>query len=603
MAQRNEMMTDADLINAIQALEEKEPNDEMKELLKMMSDNRIISWEEAEQIMSCSNYNGPIKSSLPQQTRPTEPDNDTDVDWSIQQLQMDDPKLKQVNLNNMKRTPIPQVKRLLLAIKNNTHLEKIALANMGLYDNDCEPIFDVVASNTTLKSINLETNYLSGDFFARLFKAALINQTLEEVKAVNQGVTFATAAEKEIIDAVFENRGLTKVSINLRLPEGRHKIENAMIRNQEIRRILRRQAAAAAREVEEAKQKRNEEEISKPVTATKPTMQSRNAQPMKPAILGNASQLISVRKEPQHCKPVSTDGVTNILAKIPSTIIGNAANTSSSSLSSHTVENDSKKITSAVLEKELIADKQIKVSDVMNRISTINKALANATTPIQSSLPIVDSMKTATSKKTTLKRASTKTKTTDTATEAIPEKVKSMKTVPKKISLEQAIPEIELNTEEVLKNTATAKKSSLVARENSTPSAINQTAITPPISTFSTSISKLNSHVNQTTNNSAISEAETDSAVPIRKSYQYCDKKPIGLMMNTRSSSLVPPIFLAAEQKNGPVKRNFSIPSRKDSFKHEKIAAKFDEQKKTSLPSNPFNSPISVYSLKRESNS
>lgn len=38
----------------------------------------------------------------------------------------------------LQRTPIPQVKRLLSAIKNNTHLEKIALANMGLYDNDCE---------------------------------------------------------------------------------------------------------------------------------------------------------------------------------------------------------------------------------------------------------------------------------------------------------------------------------------------------------------------------------------------------------------------------------------------------------------------------------
>ncbi|EJW84329.1 hypothetical protein WUBG_04762 [Wuchereria bancrofti] len=194
MSQRNDMMTDADLMDAIQALGEQEQNDEVKELLKMMSDNRIISWEEAEQIMGCSTYKGPIKSSLPPQTRPMEPDNDTDVDWSIQQLQMDDPKLKQVNLNNMKRTPIPQLKRLLSAIKNNTHLEKIALANMGLYDNDCEaeqlyalqPIFDVVASNTTLKSINLETNYLSGDFFARLFKAALVNQTLEEVKAVNQ---------------------------------------------------------------------------------------------------------------------------------------------------------------------------------------------------------------------------------------------------------------------------------------------------------------------------------------------------------------------------------------------------------------------------------
>lgn len=49
-----------------------------------------------------------------------------------------------------------------------------------------------------------------------------------------KGVTFATVAEKEIIDAICENRALIKVSINLRLPEGRHKIENAMIRNGEI---------------------------------------------------------------------------------------------------------------------------------------------------------------------------------------------------------------------------------------------------------------------------------------------------------------------------------------------------------------------------------
>lgn len=96
----------------------------------------------------------------------------------------------------------------------------------------------------------METNYLSGDFFAKLFRAALKTQSIEEIKAVNQvfmklinfhilkGVSFSTTAEREIIDAVFENRGLTKISINLRLPEGRHKIEQATIRNQEIRTFL-----------------------------------------------------------------------------------------------------------------------------------------------------------------------------------------------------------------------------------------------------------------------------------------------------------------------------------------------------------------------------
>jgi tropomodulin len=49
-----------------------------------------------------------------------------------------------------------------------------------------QPLIEAVENNETLRVINLETNYISGDFFSRLFKAALKNQTLEEVKAVNQ---------------------------------------------------------------------------------------------------------------------------------------------------------------------------------------------------------------------------------------------------------------------------------------------------------------------------------------------------------------------------------------------------------------------------------
>uniref|UniRef100_F1LD45 Tropomodulin n=2 Tax=Ascaris suum TaxID=6253 RepID=F1LD45_ASCSU len=247
----------------------------------MMNENRMISWEEAEQILGGSSYNEPIKSSLPEQTRPTEPDNDTDVDDSIQKLLQNDPKLKEINLNNMKRTPIPQVKRLIAAIRDNTFLEKLSLANMGLYDSNVEPLIDVVEKNSTLKAVNLETNYLSGDFFAKLFQAALKNQTLEEVKAVNQGVTFSTTSEKEIIDAIFANRGIIKVSINLRLPEGRHKIENAMLRNGEIKRVLRRQAAQAAKAADEANQKAEQKTTTKktdePAAKTAPAVPPKKA--------------------------------------------------------------------------------------------------------------------------------------------------------------------------------------------------------------------------------------------------------------------------------------------------------------------------------------
>jgi hypothetical protein len=249
------IMTDADFEAAIDELRNGD-NGDMSELLKIMNENQMISWDEAERIMGDFD-DTPVKSSLPPQTRPTEPENDTNVDEVIRKLLNNDPKLLAINLNNMKRTPVPQIKRIIEALRENTYCEKLCLANMGLYDNDIANVIDVVEHNESLKHINVETNYLSGDFFAKLFQAALNNETLEEVKAVNQGVSFATTAEKDIIKAITTNTGLLKVSINLRLPEGRHKIENATIRNQDIRRELRRRQrlaeaaeAAAALEAE-----------------------------------------------------------------------------------------------------------------------------------------------------------------------------------------------------------------------------------------------------------------------------------------------------------------------------------------------------------------
>lgn len=86
----------------------------------------------------------------------------------------------------MKRLPIPQIKRIIAAMRENEYIEKLSLANMGLYDTDIEPLIDILEENESLRVLNLETNYLSGEFFAKLFQAALKNQTLEEVKAVNQ---------------------------------------------------------------------------------------------------------------------------------------------------------------------------------------------------------------------------------------------------------------------------------------------------------------------------------------------------------------------------------------------------------------------------------
>ncbi|ULT86119.1 hypothetical protein L3Y34_006065 [Caenorhabditis briggsae] len=242
----SDLMTDEDFIATIESMGVEAQEREINDLLKAMHENRIVSWDEAERILMETDQT-PIKCSLPEQTRPTEPDNEVDVDQCIKKLLDNDPSLKEINLNNMKRTPVPAIKRLLEALAYNEHCERISLANMGLYDHDINVLVTVIEMNQAIKKVNLETNYLSGDFFSKLFKAALVNESVEEIKAVNQGVSFSTQSEKEIIDAIVKNHGLTKISINFRLPEGRHKVENATLRNGELKRIKRREAAQKAR--------------------------------------------------------------------------------------------------------------------------------------------------------------------------------------------------------------------------------------------------------------------------------------------------------------------------------------------------------------------
>uniref|UniRef100_A0A8R1HYQ3 Uncharacterized protein n=1 Tax=Caenorhabditis japonica TaxID=281687 RepID=A0A8R1HYQ3_CAEJA len=295
----SDLMTDEDFIATIESMGVEAQEREINDLLKAMHENRIVSWDEAERILMETDQT-PIKCSLPEQTRPTEPDNEVDVDQCIRKLLDNDPSLKEINLNNMKRTPVPAIKRLLEALAYNEHCERISLANMGLYDHDINILVTVIEMNQAIKKVNLETNYLSGEFFAKLFNAALANESVEEIKAVNQGVSFSTQSEKEIINAIVKNHGLTKISINFRLPEGRHKVENATLRNGELKRIKRREAAQKAR-LEAEELAKNPVPKLAPEQPKKPVLEAKKSAPKIPPIMPKS--LVSPEPKPSSAAP------------------------------------------------------------------------------------------------------------------------------------------------------------------------------------------------------------------------------------------------------------------------------------------------------------
>ncbi|KRZ25972.1 Tropomodulin, partial [Trichinella pseudospiralis] len=193
-------------------------------------------WKEAEE------FEDPevVKCGLPDVKRPSEPENDTDIGQCIMDLQNNKESVVEINVNNMKRTPVSQIQSLIRSIPNSQHLKKLSLANLALNDHDLEPLLEALRQNTSLEVLNLETNYLSGEFLTRLFQALLEKQTLTVVKAVNQSPTISNAAEKEITKAIWQNRALIKVSLNLRTAEYRRKIENALSRNAELKRLRRK---------------------------------------------------------------------------------------------------------------------------------------------------------------------------------------------------------------------------------------------------------------------------------------------------------------------------------------------------------------------------
>lgn len=71
-------------------------------------------------------------------------------------------------------------------MKNNGRLEALSLTNVGLTDRTALILADAIEKNTTLKVLNVETNFISPPVVVRLVKALLTTMSIEEFRASNQ---------------------------------------------------------------------------------------------------------------------------------------------------------------------------------------------------------------------------------------------------------------------------------------------------------------------------------------------------------------------------------------------------------------------------------
>ncbi|KAM7010697.1 tropomodulin-2 isoform 2-T2 [Passerculus sandwichensis] len=127
-----------------------------------------------------------------------EPPNPTNVEASLQRIKANDPSLTEVNLNNIK-----------------------AFA-------------DMLKVNKTLKSLNVESNFITGTGILALIDALKKNESLTEIKIDNQRQQLGTAVEMEIAKMLEENSRILKFGYQFTKQGPRTRVAAAITKNNDL---------------------------------------------------------------------------------------------------------------------------------------------------------------------------------------------------------------------------------------------------------------------------------------------------------------------------------------------------------------------------------
>ncbi|KAM4038209.1 tropomodulin-2-like [Anomaloglossus baeobatrachus] len=171
-----------------------------------------------------------------EKVKPTfeDPPNPTNVEESLQRIKANDPFLVDVNLNNIKNIPIPTLKEFAKSLESNTHVKCFSLAATRSNDTVAIAFADMLKGNKTLRSLNVETNFITGAGILALVEALKQNRTLTEIKIANQRQQLGTAVEMEIAQMLEENSSILKFGYQFTQQGPRTRVAAAITKNNDL---------------------------------------------------------------------------------------------------------------------------------------------------------------------------------------------------------------------------------------------------------------------------------------------------------------------------------------------------------------------------------
>uniref|UniRef100_A0A4W4ESG3 Tropomodulin 2 n=1 Tax=Electrophorus electricus TaxID=8005 RepID=A0A4W4ESG3_ELEEL len=180
-------------------------------------------------------YNNVIKG---EKVKPVfdEPPNPTNVDETLQRVKANDPMLTEVNLNNLKNIPIPTLRDFAKAMEKNTHVKKFSLAATRSNDpiGNANAFADMLRENAALRSLNLESNFITSTGVQALVEALRDNDVLTEIKIDNQRQQLGTSVEMEIAKMLEANTSIVKFGYHFTQQGPRARAAAAITKNNDL---------------------------------------------------------------------------------------------------------------------------------------------------------------------------------------------------------------------------------------------------------------------------------------------------------------------------------------------------------------------------------
>ncbi|XP_014451644.1 tropomodulin-1 isoform X2 [Alligator mississippiensis] len=183
---------------------------------------------------------------------PDEEPNSTDVEETLERIKNNDPELEEVNLNNIKESewswwhiiifldlfpqniPIPTLKAYAKALKTNTYVHKFSIVGTRSNDPVALALADMLKANSVLKSLNVESNFISGSGILALVEALQHNTSLIELRIDNQSQPLGNKVEMEIANMLEKNTSLLKFGYHFTQQGPRLRAANAMMNNNDL---------------------------------------------------------------------------------------------------------------------------------------------------------------------------------------------------------------------------------------------------------------------------------------------------------------------------------------------------------------------------------